>query len=199
MDERLYRFLKYTAIVMVVGWIGWTIYDGFVRPRDAESIAIAAAHRAFADGQFEKARAGYRELLEQDRDNLDARRGLARTLMEMERYDEALAQFNRAIEADPEFGATYANRAILYDRTGRYRKALADYRRAIELDPELDEGPGWLTRFLRNQPEVPTIGQRADYIAAELRKPPEQRVLRVPEEDAAQRSYRVERATEGAQ
>ena len=196
MDERLYRFLKYTAIVMVVGWIGWTIYDGFVRPRDAESIAVAAAHRAFADGQFEKAREGYRELLEQDPGNLDARRGLARTLMQMERYDEALEHFNRAIEGDADFGATYANRAILYDRTGRYRKAVADYRRAIELDPELDEGPGWLTRFLRNQPEVPTIGERADYIEAQLEKPPEERLLRNPEVDGAQRSYRVERTVE---
>lgn len=196
MDERLYRFLKYTAIVMVVGWVGWTIYDGFVRPRDAQSVVAGAAHRAFADGQYEKARQGYRELLEQDPNDLDARRGLARTLMEMERYDEALAQFNRAIDADPDFGATYANRAILYDRTGRYRKALTDYRRAIELDPELDEGPGWLTRFLRNQPDVPTIGERADYIAAQLEKPPEERMLRNPDKDAEQRSYRVERTAE---
>ena len=196
MDERLYRVLKYTAIVMVLGWVGWTIYDGFVRPRDAESIAAAAAHRAFADGQFEKARQGYLELLEDDPGNLDARRGLARTLMQMQRYDAALEQFNRAIAADPDFGATYANRAILYDRTGRYEKALADYRRAIELDPELDEGPGWLTRFLRNRPEVPTIGDRADYLAAQLQKPPEERVLRVPEKDAEQRSYRLERPAE---
>ena len=199
MDERLYRFLKYTAIVMVLGWIGWTIYDGFVRPRDAESLAIAAAHRAFADGRFEKARQDYRELLDNDPDNLDARRGLARTLMQLERYDEALAQFDRAIEADPDFGAAYANRAILFDRTGRYERALADYRHAIELDPELDEGPGWLTRFLRNRPEVPTIGARADYIAAQLEKPPQERTLRVPEKDAEQESYRLERPAEEAQ
>lgn len=199
MDERLYRFLKYTAIVMVVGWIGWTIYDGYVRPRDAQSITAAAAHRAFADGHFEKARRGYADLLEQDPGNLDARRGLARTLMQMERYGEALAQFNRAIEAAPDFGATYANRAILYDRTGRYEQALADYRRAIELDPELDEGPGWLTRFLRNRPKVPTIGDRADYLAAQLAKPPAERVLRVPEKDAEQQSYRLELPAEETQ
>lgn len=196
MDERLYRFLKYTAFVVVFGWIGWSIYDGFVRPHDAQSITAAAAHRAFADGQFDKARQGYLELLADDPANLDARRGLARTLMQMGRYEEALAQFNRAIAAEPGFGATYANRAILYDRTGRYERALADYRRAIELDPELDEGPGWLTRFLRNRPDVPTVGDRADYLAAQLARPPEERVLRVPEKDAEQRSYRLERPAE---
>lgn len=193
MDERLYRFLKYTAIVLVLGWIGWSIYDGFIRPRDPESVAAAAAHRAFADGQYRKAYEGYAELLREDPGNLDARRGLARTLLEMERYDEALKQFNQAIEADPDFGATYANRGILHDRAGRYEKALADYRRAIELDPEVAEGPGWLTRFLRNQPEVPTVGTRADYIEAQLAKPPEERQLRMPEEDARQRSYRLDK------
>lgn len=199
MDERLYRFLKHTAIVMVVAWVAWTIYDGFVRPHDSQSIATAAAHRAFADGHWDKARRGYAQLLQEDPENLDARRGLARTLMQMERYDEALAQFNRAITADPEFGATYANRGILHDRMGRYEKALADYRRAIELDPELEEGPGWLTRFLRNRPNVPTVGDRADYIAAQLEKPPGERVLRIPEEDARQDSYRVERPADGGE
>lgn len=196
MDERLYRFLKYTAIVLVLGWIGWSIYDGFVKPRDAESVAAAAAHRAFADGQYQKAHDGYAELLRENPGNLDARRGLARTLLQMERYDEALTQFNQAIEAAPDFGATYANRGILHDRMGHYERALADYRRAIELDPEVAEGPGWLTRFLRNQPEVPTVGSRADYLAAELEKPPEERRLRDPEQDAGQRSYRIERPAE---
>lgn len=195
MNERLYRILKYTAIVMVVGWIGWSFYDGFVKPRDAESVAAAAAHRAFADGQYERALDGYSELLDENPDNLDARRGLARTLLQMERYDEALAQFNRAIEADPDFGATYANRGILNDRIGNYEQALADYRRAIELDPEVDEGPGWLTQFLRNQPDVPTVGARADYLAAELEKPPQERRLRIPEIDEKQRSYRVDKVT----
>lgn len=193
MDERLYRFLKYAAIVVVLGWIGWSIYDSFVKPRDAESVAAAAAHRAFADGQYERAREGYSELLRANPGDLDARRGLARTLLQMERYDEALVQFNQAIEADPDFGATYANRGILHDRMGHYEQALADYRRAIELDSEVAEGPGWLTRFLWNQPEVPTVGARAEYLAAELEKPPGERRLRDPEKDAGQRSYRIER------
>jgi tetratricopeptide (TPR) repeat protein len=192
-DDRLYRILKYTALAMVLGWIGWSIYDGFVKPRDAESVAAAAAHRAFADGQYQRAYEGYSELLRADPGDLDARRGVARTLLQMQRYDEALAQFNRAIEADPDFGATYANRGILHDRMGRYERALADYRRAIELDPEVAEGPGWLTRFLRNQPKVPTVGARAEYLAAELKKPPGERHLRDPEKDAQQRSYRLER------
>jgi hypothetical protein len=62
--------------------------------------------------------------------------------------------------------------------------------RALELDPELAEGPHWLTRFLRNQPEAPpTIADRARYLRAELAKPEAERVLRVPQIDAQQRPY----------
>ena len=52
------------------------------------------------------------------------------------------------------------------------------------------EGPHWLTRFLRNQPEAPpTIADRARYLRAELAKPEAERVLRMPEIDAQQRPY----------
>ena len=196
-DERAYRALKYTAVAMVVGWLAWSFYDGFVRSRTAEAIALEAAHKAFADGSYASAREGYEEILAQHPGNLDARRGLARTLMQLGEPEAALRQFSQAIDAAPEFGATYANRGILYDRMGRYERAISDYRRALELDPSLDDGPGWLTRFLRNQAEEPpTIGDRAEYLAEQLARPPDERVLRVPEKDAQQRSYRVERATE---
>lgn len=70
---------------------------------------------------------------------------------------------------------------------------MADYRRALELNPDLAKGPGWLWRFLRNvQEKPPTIKDRADYLEAELAKPPEERLLRVPEEDEKQRMYKVQ-------
>lgn len=192
-DDRVYRTLRNVAIVLVVGWIGWSVYDGFLRGRGPEAIALEAAHKAYADGHYADARAGYREVLEQQPSSLDARRGLARSLMELGRHDAAMAHFDRAIQAAPDFGATYANRGILHDRMGRYGQAIADYRKALALDPSLADGPGWLTRFLRNQPEAPpTIDERADYLAAQLERPPGERLLRVPEADARQRSYRRE-------
>lgn len=192
-DERAYRTLRNIAIVMVVGWVGWSVYDGFLRARGAEAIALEAAHKAYADGHYADARAGYREVLEQQPSSLDARRGLARSLMELGRHQAALTHFDRAIEAAPGFGATYANRGILHDRMGHYEEAIDDYRKALELDPSLADGPGWLTRFLRNQPEAPpTIDERAAYLAAQLQLPPGERLLRVPEADARQRSYRRE-------
>ena len=57
------------------------------------------------------------------------------TYRTLKRYDEALADFNRAIELDPTFSAAFSNRGITYHTLQRYDDALADYTRAIELDP----------------------------------------------------------------
>ena len=99
--------------------------------------------------------------------------------------------FDRALALDDSLAVAYADRGILHDRMGLHDAALQDYRRALALDPRLADGPGWLWRFLRNIPErPPTIADRAAYLEAELRKPPEDRLLRLPEIDAQQRMYR---------
>ena len=73
---------------------------------------------------------------------------------------------------------------------GQYPAAVADYGQALSLDPEVADGPHWMTRFLRNQAEAPpTIADRFAYLQAELAKPEAERLLRMPEEDTAQRPY----------
>ncbi|NJN45226.1 MAG: hypothetical protein HC808_00540 [Candidatus Competibacteraceae bacterium] len=55
----------------------------------------------------------------------------------------------------------------------------------------MGEGPGWLTRFLRNQPEKPpSISDRARYLKEQLGLPESQRLLSVPTVDEAQRPYK---------
>jgi len=63
----------------------------------------------------------------------------------------------------------------------------------LELDPEILEGPGFLWRFMRNIDEKPpTIQSRADYLEAELAKPEEERLLKIPGEDEKQRMYKID-------
>lgn len=191
MDNALYNFLKWTAIVMASAWIGWSIYDSFLREHTPGDFEFKRAEQLFADGEYRAALGMYEDALEENADHHFALRGKARTLLQLERYDEALAQYALAIAAQPDLAVNYANRGILHDRMGEYERAIEDYEKALELDPELDEGPHWLTRFLRNQPEKPpTIGDRAEYLRAQLAKPPDQRVLRVPEIDEQQRTYK---------
>ena len=187
----MYRFLKWTAITLTVAWIGWSIYDSMISPRNPGDLPYLDANTLFEDGEYERALAKYDEALAIDGNHIHALRGRARTLMQLQRFPEALAVFDAAIARAPDFGATYANRGILHDRMGAYQKAVADYEQALALDPELAEGPHWLTRFLRNQPQKPPgIAERAAYLRAELAKPESERLLRVPELDAEQRSYK---------
>jgi tetratricopeptide (TPR) repeat protein len=50
------------------------------------------------------------------------------------RYDEALADLDRALELDPD-GETFGSRGQVYRLLGREEEARADFARAIELDP----------------------------------------------------------------
>lgn len=201
MDDRLTRILKVTAVVMAVAFVGWAAWDklfGSVAPGDR---AYHAGNTLFEDGFYERAAAEYRAALDEDPEHLHALRGLARSLHKMGAREEALATYDEAIARVPEvpedddaraaLAANFANRGILLDTMGRHRRALEDYERALELDPEIASGPHWLTRFLRNQPEPPpTIADRARYLRAELQKPEGERLLRVPEVDAQQRTYK---------
>ena len=143
------------------------------------------------DGQYDRAIAEFERALEANADHPLACLGIALALMHQERYEPSLAAFDRALALDDSLAVAYADRGILHDRVGRHDLALQDYRHALVLDPALGDGPGWLWRFLRNIRErPPTIADRAAYLEAELRKPPADRVLRMPEIDAQQRMYR---------
>lgn len=191
MDERLQRVLKYTAICLTLAWIGWTVVDSFFIERIPGNTAYQEGDNYFEDGEYEAALGKYEDALSQQPEQPAYVRAKARALMQLGRNDEALRWFNRAVELQPFFGGTYANRGILYDRMGEYRKAMEDYEKALELDESVAEGPNWLVRFLRNQPQPPpTVADRLAYIREELAKPEDQRLLRLPEVDGKQRTYK---------
>ncbi|MDH3689006.1 MAG: tetratricopeptide repeat protein [Gammaproteobacteria bacterium] len=191
MDETVYRFLKYTAIALVVAWVGWSLYDSFMRDTEPGDRAFHSAERLFEDRAYQRALEQYQRALQESPDHIHALRGYARTMMMLGENDEALRAFNDAIELEPDFGGTFANRGILYDRMGDYKLAIQDYEHSLELDQDIAKGPHWLTRFLRLQPEKPPgIAERAAYLRAELAKPEGERLLRVPELDEQQRSYK---------
>ena len=49
-------------------------------------------------------------------------------------YDQAIADFSKAIELDPMDSAAYFNRGNAHDGLGENEKATADFARAEELD-----------------------------------------------------------------
>lgn len=179
MDDRGTRLLKPTAIAMAVGLLGWAVHDKLYVGSAPGDQAYREADTLFEDGFYARAAAGYRDALALAPDRLDALRGLARSLHKLGAHASALALYDQAIAQAPEFAGNYANRGILLDTMGRHEAALADYLVALDLDPKIADGPSWLTRFLRNQAEAPTIADRAAYLGAELAKPASERVLLV--------------------
>ena len=192
MEKVQYNFLVRAALLLTIAWIGWSLYDGAFREKVGGESAYHAGNKFFEDGLYKDALKSYQDALRKNPQFINAKRGVARSLMQLGQNEKALETFNEVIASEPEFGASYANRGILNDRMGNYKAAIADYNKAIQLNPELAEGPKWLTRFLRNQAEKPpTILDRMKYLQAEMDKPEDQRVLQLPDKDEGQRPYKL--------
>ena len=192
MDDRIYRTLLSIAITLTVAWVGWSIYTSVMLEETPGDNTYLAGNSYFEDGRYEAALLEYREALTINPQHMHAKRGKARSLMQLGHHYEALMTFNEIIALEPDFAASYANRGILQDRMGSYLAAVEDYEKALQLDPELADGPHWMTRFLRNQADrPPTIADRASYIRNQMEKPESERVLQVPETDSKQRPFKL--------
>ena len=53
----------------------------------------------------------------------------------MKRYQEALRDFDKAIELKPDYTLAYNNRGVTYFKMKRYDEALRDFERSLALDP----------------------------------------------------------------
>ena len=51
-------------------------------------------------------------------------------------YEKAIADYNQAIELEPDLAKAYTNRGNLFSKLEQYDKAEADYNQAIELEPD---------------------------------------------------------------
>jgi len=56
-------------------------------------------------------------------------------LLKQDRLDEAIAEFQRAVEADPGYAAAQFNLGYAYERRDRIDDAIAQYKKAIQLEP----------------------------------------------------------------
>ena len=191
MEKTQYNYLIRAILVLTIIFIAWSIYDGALRENTLGESSYHAANKYFEDGMYKDALESYKQAVKDNPSFIHAYRGIARSLMQLGRHEEALNKFEEVIRKEPNFGASYANRGILNDRMGNYEAAIHDYKKAIKLDPNLIEGPSWITRFLRNQPDKPsTILDRLNYLQTEMEKPEHQRMLKIPEKDKQQRPYK---------
>jgi len=79
---------------------------------------------------YKKAIDAYKQAVDQDKDNLDAMRGLAQNLMNDGQTDAALEQYKQIVDADPQDPQSYMRIAEIYRRNGQFDQALDALKKA---------------------------------------------------------------------
>ncbi len=143
------RFLPFVVLALMAislyfvrafaeGWVlfAWMILFGVLIIVSSLFSVPALERRAngvFRRGDYPQAAELYGKLAEE--------RPLARNhafkgaaLGASERYDESINASTKAIDADPEYGLAYYNRALVLRRMGRKTRAVKDLNKALEAD-----------------------------------------------------------------
>jgi len=55
---------------------------------------------------------------------------------EERKYEQAISEYIKAIEINPNYADAYNNRGVSYYNQGKYEQAISDYTRAIKLNPK---------------------------------------------------------------
>jgi tetratricopeptide (TPR) repeat protein len=87
-------------------------------------------------GEADKAIADFQRLIDDNKENVNARLALAEALTNMERIDEATKQVDQAIQMKPDSPLAYTLRARLHLIKEDTKAALADLDQAIRLNPQ---------------------------------------------------------------
>jgi tetratricopeptide (TPR) repeat protein len=197
----LRRFILLMFVLMFVVFLGTDVLCGFLDRAPGDYHTEVGSNR-LQEGEYEEALKHFNLALEEAPNHRGALMGRAIVFTQTERYEDALAEYDflirylsETLEPDDATGrgvlaAAYANRGIVYDRTRRYKKALDDYIKALKTDADAVEEPGLVHKILYGNPNPSSVRKRARYLYEQLQKPPEERLMRVPEIDARQRMYK---------
>ncbi|HSR52310.1 MAG TPA: tetratricopeptide repeat protein [Acidobacteriota bacterium] len=114
------------------------------RPQEAQGLMIRAcilAEYGIATGNkasISEANAAFEEVAEQ-RESWLVRYNFGNTLGALGRHAEAVAQYNRALELDPDQPEVWKNLGSSLHDLGQHEEEMAAFDRALELNPELPQ------------------------------------------------------------
>lgn len=157
---KLLALMVFAAIMVLSGCVRVTPFEEDMNK----------ASRFFKEEKYTEAARAYTEILDKGYElespaheaSIYVNRGNVYQIMN--RYEDALRDYNTAIKIAPDIGEPYANRGVLYDNMEQYEKAVADYRKALELNEELGEPPGIFRRILYNPSNINTIRDRLEFL-----------------------------------
>ena len=108
------------------------------KPNDKEALKLSYELYYYLE-EFEKALEYTNKSIEIDPLYGFSNRYIARADLlysEFNKKEEALSDFNTAVELEPENDEVYYQRASFYEQEEEWELALADYQKSVELDPE---------------------------------------------------------------
>ncbi|MEL4898049.1 tetratricopeptide repeat protein [Crocosphaera sp. Alani8] len=86
----------------------------------------------------------YQQLVTVVKEDADILFNLATTYAYLERYDEAILSYDKALEFKPDYDAAWYNRGIALKNLGRLDEAILSYDKALEFKP--DDDAAWYNR-----------------------------------------------------
>ncbi len=194
------RLIVIMAIATFVMFTFWAVVKEYVQAPSGD-YEVRQGDILLGERKFDEALERFTAALEEAPNHRGALMGRAIAYLQTERYAEAEAEFTYLIDyqtnnvaPDDSTGVAvlagaYANRGIMYDRTGRYEKALEDYAYALKIDEGAVEGPGLVDKIFYSARPA-TVRKRAIYLKQQLALPEEERLLRVEELDVEQRMHK---------
>jgi len=195
------RFITLLAAATFVMFSVWAVVYSYLQTPLGD-YEVRQGDILIGDKKYDKALERFNAALKVSPNHRGALMGRALVFMLAKRTVEAEAEFTHLIRFLTEnvapddvtgigtLASAYANRGILYDRSGQYEKALADYIMALKTDEGAVDGPGIVDKIIYGTPDASTPRKRAVYLKQQLALPPEKRVLRRPEKDEEQRMYK---------
>ena len=99
-------------------------------PRQKAEDHYYAALDFFSEGQHEQALEEYRKAMEADPTFTEALHGMARTLQDLDRLDEAIEVSKRITEIDPDDVLGHTSLSVLYQKKGMVPEAEAEANKA---------------------------------------------------------------------
>lgn len=197
------RFAQVAGGTLFLAMLGALVFGDFLGQAPGDYHVRKGSQR-LSEGAYAEASKSFDKALEARPNHRGALMGRALVFVQSERYAEAetaledlIAHLDRSLpedRADDPTGygvlaAAHANLGIVLDRQGRHRAALDQYVAALRVDEGAVDGPSLVDQVLYGY-RASSVRERAEYIAGELRKPPEKRLLRLPSKDAGQRMYK---------
>jgi tetratricopeptide (TPR) repeat protein len=133
--------IVFVSLLLIFGWIepvtaqtkSSTITQQQLQQRDE---LATQAFVATNKGDFATAERLWTEILNQFPDNAAVWSNRGNSRVSQHKLQEALVDYNKAIELAPNVTDPYLNRGTALEGLGRWEQAIADYNHVLELDPK---------------------------------------------------------------